>query len=201
MSASEVLRTASPRKFWSNPQLSGNRFNVFREPSPAPAPAPDSDPRERAGSVSQKRKNSDDGSVSGPSYASVVNPDPDSNPAPGPKMLAISEDNVLEFVKIKSVCDQVATDINNTEADPAVLTILGTINDAVSRMCGVFGSLKPVPAPAPVPEKVASIPATGMVSLGTIPKRFRTGNPSRVDTGPVTPVPSLPVIVRDESPQ
>jgi hypothetical protein len=198
MSASEVLRTASPRKYWSNPQLVGNRFNVFREPSPVPVLDPE---RARAGSVSQKRKNLDDGSVSGPSYASVANPEPDPMPAPGPKMVVISEDNVLEVVKIKSVCDQVATDINNTEADPAVLTILGTINDAVSRLCGVFGNLKPAQAPAPAPAPAISTPASGMVSLGNITKRPRTGNTPRSDAGLSNQVPTLSVVIPDSSPQ
>jgi hypothetical protein len=156
-SASDVLRTASPRKYLAN------RFNVLREPSPAPDP----DNRSRSGSVSQKRKNSDDGNV--PSYSAVLS---SGLAAPAPTVVILSEEKVVELTMVKSICEKVSSDIAGSDADPRVLTILGSINDAVLKLCNVVST--PSANQSVIPTQTAPPSSSGMVSLGAISKRPRT---------------------------
>jgi hypothetical protein len=155
ISAYEALRYASPRKMQAHP--SGNMYNLLREPSPVPSV----DGRSRSGSASQKRKNSDDGA--GPSYASVT-----SNSSITTTVSCNSEnsmeDKAVEIAKIRSICDKVTLDISEADANPVVLSILTSLNEAIMKMCGLCGQKSSPP-----------VPATGnnMVNLGAISKRPR----------------------------
>jgi hypothetical protein len=166
ISASEVLHNTSPRKM-INAHPSGNMFNFLREPSPAPAPVPvvtSLRSRSRSRSASQKRKNSDGNGSPSASYADAASNNIGSNPS-------VQVDKALELAKVCSVCDHVTKSIGESDSDPAVLVILTSLNGAILTLCNLIGAEDAKPANS-------GKPVTNMVSLGTIPKRFRAGNQS-----------------------
>jgi hypothetical protein len=150
----------SPRKM-ANSHPSGNMFNFLWDSSPAPTPTT---PGGRSRSVSQKRKNSDNSGNTGPSYANVVCSESSTGNTP---VGVLSEEKAIELAKVKSICDQVAVSIGESNADPAVLGILSNINTAISGLCNIVGTPPPIP-----PQQNNS----GMVVLGTIPKKSRVEN-------------------------
>jgi hypothetical protein len=84
------------------------------------------------------------------------------------------------------VCDQVTKDIFESSADPAVLSILGSLNGAIMKIVDVISSPNqisnpppgnPVPAQNAVPAPVQPGGTSGMVCLGTISKKQRTMTP------------------------
>jgi hypothetical protein len=167
-----VLRTASPRKF------TGNRFNFLRDSSPNPS----SELRDRSGSVSQKRKNPDSSPGSGMSYASVT-----CGTAENVQNSVDIEAKRIELIKVKSICDHVSQSISVSDADPAVLSILGNINDAISKLCNVMD--------VPAPTQVNSNSDSNMVNLGAISKKPRSTLPAPVqNTGSGTPLAQPPVV-------
>jgi hypothetical protein len=171
-SASDVLRNVSPRKSIGGTFLTVNKFAHLRSASPSPDPGPEG--RNRIGSVSQKRKNSDDGN--GPTYANMVcntgagsGTEHVSVPAPTYSVQA-DEKSVMEIIKVKSITEKVDKEISEANADGTVLSILKSINDAVALLCNAV--LKPGQPGAAPPQSAAQAGVT-MVSLGAIPKKQR----------------------------
>jgi hypothetical protein len=80
-------------------------------------------------------------------------------PAPGPGI-----------AKIKSICDKVTKDISEADADPVILSISSSLNEAIGLACDLHKK------PEPVRSKY-----TQMVSLGTINKRPRRPNQAHSD--------------------
>jgi hypothetical protein len=168
ISASDALRTASPRKAIGGTFYTVNKFNPLRDKSPNPVQAtvPDQESRERTGSVSQKRKNSDGNTESDNSYANIV---------AGASCSDTGTDDIflVEAIKVKSLCEKTDCDIRDANADGTVLSILKSLNDAISGLCTAAineRTKKNVPLPpAPSPS-----PYSNMVSLGVISKRQRT---------------------------
>jgi hypothetical protein len=208
LSASDVLRATSPRKSISGTFLSVNKFAHLRPQSPGPAspavPAPAPDGRIRLGSASQKRKNSDGSNANVNSYANIAANSGtgsgtflSSGSATSNTSYAPNEELVMKITKVKSITEAVDKDIGDANADVTVLAILKNINDAISGLCdavltpGCTGPQQlPIPAPAQSSQTLhSSQTTTGMVCLGTISKKQRTGTPAPL-------VPQIPGFVQ-----
>jgi hypothetical protein len=158
--------------------MTANRFNHLLEPAPdlvpSPSPATGQDGRPRLGSLSQKRKSSNDGmeisyaSIAAGNDTEIIDSDTDNDAA------------FLELTKVRSLSDKIAVDISESNADVSVLSIFSTINEAISGLCTVM-SLKCKPKQKPVQNT--------MVNLGAVPKRAKvTGMTQSRQVSNPTPV-------------
>jgi hypothetical protein len=164
ISASAALKMQSPRKNFgaaANTVPVSNRISVLvRDASPAPAP----DGRPRANSVKRKEPE-------GPSFASVAS-----------RSLAqhfeyeedVTGDLTLNVVKVRSLLDKAAGEINDLVADPGVVTALNTMCEAMREICTVQDKLVTGKIQAgKVNVTAGHSTGSDMVNLGAIPKRPR----------------------------
>jgi hypothetical protein len=99
----------------------------------------------------------------------------------------------IEFTKVKSMCEKVDKEITEATADGSVLTILKTLNDAISGLCTAAETAekKRKTCPVPAPIVAAQVPApsqySNMVSLGVISKKQRTATAGRNINGNFRP--------------
>jgi hypothetical protein len=178
--ASEALRQKSPR------QNFGGHLNPYmhlREPSPVP-PSPVLS-RDRSRSTSTKRINSSDTEFSVPTIPPTpLLPPPDSDPSLKEK----SEQLTLNIAKVNSLVDKTLIDVTETSCDPAIITIIKSLGDAVKLLATNQNSLinqtyAPVPAPQPWIPVVNSYAAAANKK-----SRYDTGN-----SHPVTSSQPLPI--------
>jgi hypothetical protein len=114
----DVLRQSSPRK------IIGNRYAVLRDSSPADSVRSDASFRPRSQSV---KRNLTGDIVNQVSYSDVVLSQSRSD-------LPIEEMNT-NIAKVKSICETVTTEIGASSLDPAAITILSLLNNAISSLC------------------------------------------------------------------
>jgi hypothetical protein len=118
----DVLRQNSPRKFI------GNRYAVLCDVSPADSLRSNASFRPRSQSV--KRKNDSDFCAQ-PSYASITT---GINHTQHQIQLPVEDINV-NIAKVKSICDKVTKEIGSSSLDPAAVTILSMLNEAITGIC------------------------------------------------------------------
>jgi hypothetical protein len=177
----DVLRQTSPRKF------NGNRYNVLRDASPADSIRSSASFRPRSQSV--KRKNS--GDFSGQmSYSEIAS----GNTVSAQEKVSKIEEINVGIATVQSVCDKVTTDIGSGTFDPAVVTLLTLLNDAIvginnnQKKLLELHSEKNTTACVPIPgnsndfvtqkKPRQELPTTNYVDLATISQRSRSTLPT-----------------------
>ena len=125
-SASDILRQLSPRKTIGTSFFNANRFNPLRDNSPASSVRSISSIRDR--SASTKRKSSEDLQVS---YATVT------KASALPDIYQVTENIGTTLTKVRSLCESAAGELATVVADPKVISILGTLVEAVRGSCMV----------------------------------------------------------------
>ena len=187
-SASDVLRQLSPRKTIGTAFFTGNRFNPLRDRSPSISARSISSTRDR--SVSSKRKASDDPL----SYAAIAT---HSSGAPCPDN---TEQLNIKLAKIRSVCDEAASELARSVKDPGIISVFGNIIDALHLTCDLQNDIiNAMPAPASVPTTASGfsfrVPDSPIfTSLGGAPKKTRInaqGN-SQFSQSQLTKAPRVP---------
>ena len=118
-SASDVLRQLSPRKTIGTTFFTGNRLNTLRDRSPSISAASISS---RNRSVSSKRKASEDPIFSYAAATSQVS---------GTPCADSTESLNIKLAKIRSVCDEAATELARSISDPGIISVFGNIIDAL----------------------------------------------------------------------
>ena len=129
-SASDVLRQLSPRKTIGTSFFSGNRFNALRDRSPSLSIRSTSSVRDR--SISGKRKANEEPL----SYAAATSL---SSGTPwyssGTPCFDSTEALNVKLVKIRSVCDEAASELARSVNDPGIISVFGNIIDALHLTC------------------------------------------------------------------
>jgi hypothetical protein len=162
ISASAALKMQSPRKNFgaaaNTVPVSNRLMSIVRDASPAPA----SDGRPRSNSVKRKEPE-------GPSFASVASKNLANSPCYDED---VTGDLTLNVVKVRSLLDKAAGEINDLVVDPGVVTVLNTMCEAMREICTVQDKL--------VTGKIQSGKESAyanrgnmMVNLGAISKRPR----------------------------
>jgi hypothetical protein len=167
---STVIRQDSPRKCYG-----ANRYELLRRDN---SPAPESPGfRQRTNSV--KRKEPEE-----PSFAEIAS----KSVRTEVPVICIEEtaELTVEIVKTRSLCDNIAEELNAAEIDPAVVTIFGNMLEVMRNINNTQGkivekleknaeaapALVPAPRPVPAPAQYPR-PQSTMTNLGAIPKNSR----------------------------
>jgi hypothetical protein len=165
MLASAFLKQLSPRKAAGASFLAAGAYqNKARDVSPALSTSSDFESRQRANSVKRKYNEVN-------SYASVTANVEVSRPDISEEVV---EKVTVEVTKVKSLCEDVSSELGKIDIPPELACIINNLSEAVLKVNNVQGMLltllKKGGNPAPPNKQVNN----GMVSLGNISKKPRS---------------------------